>query len=172
MMKYISLLILLLSLSLPLFSTEKVNILGVEMEWDGYKVKESETDLDPYSTSFDDIGEGRFFQSEYPVDKERYIINQGNMGETEVIHIHSDNPGPIIYIVAGVHGDERAAWYAGIIMENATIRSGDISFLLPINREPRDETDTSILPRISIGVFLAPWMEPRLRKWPTPYFRI
>ena len=62
-MKYISLLILLLSLSLPLFSTEKVNILGVEMEWDGYKVKESETDLDPYSTSFDDIGEGMFFQS-------------------------------------------------------------------------------------------------------------
>ena len=73
MMKYISLLILLLSFSFPLFSTEKVNILGVEMEWDGYKVKESETDLDPYSTSFDDIGEGRFFQSEYPVDKERYF---------------------------------------------------------------------------------------------------
>ena len=80
MMKYISLLILLLTFSFPLFSTEKVNILGVEMEWDGYKVKESETDLDPYSTSFDDIGEGRFFQSEYPVDKERYTINQGNMG--------------------------------------------------------------------------------------------
>ena len=32
MMKYISLLILLLSFSFPLFSTEKVNILGVEME--------------------------------------------------------------------------------------------------------------------------------------------
>ena len=134
MMKYISLLILLLSFSFPLFSTEKVNILGVEMEWDGYKVKESETDLDPYSTSFDDIGEGRFFQSEYPVDKERYTINLGNMGETEVIHIHSDNPGPIIYIVAGVHGDERAAWYAGIIMENATIRSGDLYILSPANK--------------------------------------
>ncbi|MGN1164383.1 MAG: succinylglutamate desuccinylase/aspartoacylase family protein [Candidatus Ornithospirochaeta sp.] len=110
-----------------------VTVEGVEMEWDGYRVKESESDLDPYSTSFDDIGEGRFFQSSYPVEKETYTINQGNLGESEVVHIKGSAPGPVIYIVAGVHGDEKAAWYAGIMLESVTISSGDLYILSPAN---------------------------------------
>ena len=117
----------------PLFS-ETVTILGVEMEWDGYRVKESDTDLDPYTTTFDDIEECRFFQNIYPVEREWYTINEGEYGETEVLHISSPNPGPTIYIVAGVHGDERAAWYAGIIMVNATIKCGDLYILAPANK--------------------------------------
>ena len=131
------LLISLLFLS-PLFAEsgemETITILGVEMEWDGYKVKESESDLDPYTTTFNDIGEGRFFQVEYPVERESYSINSGEYGETEVVHIHSLNPGPSIYIVAGVHGDERAAWYAGIMMGKATIKCGDLYILAPANK--------------------------------------
>lgn len=118
----------------PLFSSETVTILGVEMEWDEYRVKESDTDLDPYTTTFDDIEEGRFFQNIYPVEREWYTINEGEYGETEVLHISSPNPGPTIYIVAGVHGDERAAWYCGIIMENATIKCGDLYILSPANK--------------------------------------
>lgn len=111
-----------------------VSILGVEMEWDGYKVKESETDLDPYITTFDDIENNRFFTKVYPVGRETYTINSSNYGETEVVHILSPNPGPVIYIVAGVHGDEKAAWYAGIMLEKATIKCGELYILSPANK--------------------------------------
>ena len=110
-----------------------ITVEGVEMKWDGYRVKESESDLDPYMVTFDDIGEGRFFQTEYPVERETYAINQGNLGESEVLHIKGEEPGPAIYIVAGVHGDEKAAWYAGIMLKNATISSGDLYILSPAN---------------------------------------
>ena len=121
----------------PLYSESgknTVTILGVEMEWDGYKVKESESDLNPYETSFDDIGENRFFITEYPVERETYTINENEVGETKVVHISSPVPGPVIYIVAGVHGDEKAAWYAGVMLENATIKCGDLYILSPANK--------------------------------------
>ena len=121
----------------PLYSESgksTVTILGVEMEWDGYKVKESESDLNPYETSFDDIGENRFFVTEYPVERETYTINENEVGETEVVHISSPVSGPVIYIVAGVHGDEKAAWYAGVMLENATIKCGDLYILSPANK--------------------------------------
>ena len=121
----------------PLYSESgksTVTILGVEMEWDGYKVKESESDLNPYETSFDDIGENRFFVTEYPVERETYTINENEVGETEVVHISSPISGPVIYIVAGVHGDEKAAWYAGVMLENATIKCGDLYILSPANK--------------------------------------
>ena len=104
------------------------------MEWDGYRVKESESDIDPYETSFDDIGENRFFTREYPVERETYTINENELGETEVMHISSPTSGPVIYVVAGVHGDEKAAWYAGVMLENAKIKCGDLYILSPANK--------------------------------------
>lgn len=121
----------------PLYSESgksTVTILGVEMEWDGYRVKESESDIDPYETSFDDIGENRFFTREYPVERETYTINENELGETEVVHISSPTSGPVIYVVAGVHGDEKAAWYAGVMLENAKIKCGDLYILSPANK--------------------------------------
>ena len=121
----------------PLYSEcgkSTVTILGVEMEWDGYRVKESESDIDPYETSFDDIGENRFFTREYPVERETYTINENELGETEVVHISSPTSGPVIYGVAGVHGDEKAAWYAGVMLENAKIKCGDLYILSPANK--------------------------------------
>ena len=137
-MKYSLLFILIFCFLLfPLYSESgksTVTILGVEMEWDGYRVKESESDIDPYETSFDDIGENRFFTREYPVERETYTINENELGETEVVHISSPTLGPVIYIVAGVHGDEKAAWYAGVMLENATIKCGDLYILSPANK--------------------------------------
>lgn len=136
-MKKITLLIIILFSLTLLFASEEgwttITVFGEEMEWDGYRVKESETDLDPYATSFSDIAEDRFFTENYPVEKETYTINKGNFGETEVVHIKSPNPGAVIYIVAGVHGDEKAAWYAGIILKSATIKEGELYILSPAN---------------------------------------
>ena len=69
MKRLISITLILLSVAL-LFSEEsevwkKVEICGVEMEWDGYRVKEDGSDLDPYTTLFSDIAEDHFFQEEY-----------------------------------------------------------------------------------------------------------
>lgn len=137
-MKYSLLFVLIFCFFLfPLYSESgksTVTILGVEMEWDGYRVKESESDIDPYETSFDDIGENRFFTREYPVERETYTINENELGETEVVHISSPTSGPVIYVVAGVHGDEKAAWYAGVMLENATIKCGDLYILSPANK--------------------------------------
>ena len=112
----------------PLYSESgknTVTILGVEMEWDGYKVKESESDLNPYETSFDDIGENRFFITEYPVERETYTINENEVGETKVVHISSPVPGPVIYIVAGVHGDEIAALFFCFMLKKDTMKGGE-----------------------------------------------
>ena len=137
-MKYSLLFVLIFCFFLfPLYSESgksTVTILGVEMEWDGYRVKESESDIDPYETSFDDIGENRFFTREYPVERETYTINENELGETEVMHISSPTSGPVIYVVAGVHGDEKAAWYAGVMLENAKIKCGDLYILSPANK--------------------------------------
>ena len=137
-MKYSLLFVLIFCFFLfPLYSESgksTVTILGVEMEWDGYRVKESESDIDPYETSFDDIGENRFFVIEYPVERETYTINENELGETEVVHISSPTSGPVIYVVAGVHGDEKAAWYAGVMLENAKIKCGDLYILSPANK--------------------------------------
>ena len=137
-MKYSLLFVLIFCFFLfPLYSESgksTVTILGVEMEWDGYRVKESESDIDPYETSFDDIGENRFFTREYPVERETYTINENELGETEVVHISSPTSGPVIYVVAGVHGDEKAAWYAGVMLENVTIKCGDLYILSPANK--------------------------------------
>lgn len=137
MKRLISISLILFSVAL-LFSEEsevwkKVEICGVEMEWDGYRVKEDGSDLDPYTTLFSDIAEDHFFQEEYNTRKESYLINRGDVGESEVIHIKGEEEGPVIYIVAGVHGDERAAWYAGIMLENVTIEKGEVYILSPAN---------------------------------------
>ena len=68
------------------------------------------------------------------MERETYTINENEVGETEVVHISSPVSGPVIYIVAGVHGDEKAAWYAGVMLENATIKCGDLYILSPANK--------------------------------------
>ena len=40
----------------------------------------------------------------------RYKIGEGTTEENEVVKIVSENPGPTVYIVGGIHGDELAGW--------------------------------------------------------------
>ena len=53
--------------------------------------------------------------------------------ETEVVHIKGAEEGKTVYIVAGVHGDEIAAWYAGRLLRGATIKAGELYVVAPAN---------------------------------------
>lgn len=41
----------------------------------------------------------------------------------------------MIYLVAGTHGDEKAGWYAGLLLREATISCGDLYVLSIANRQ-------------------------------------
>lgn len=111
---------------------QTVTIGGEEMEWNGYVVKEPEGDLDIQSMSFSDFGDG-LFEQEYPVTVDSYLLTPGEITEAEVYHIKGQEEGPTVYIVAGVHGDERAAWYTGMLLRNVTLARGDLYVLAPAN---------------------------------------
>ena len=92
---------------------------------------EPDSKLDIFDMKFSDFGD--FFEEEYPVTVSSYTIAQGTAAETTVWHIHSENEGPTIYISGGIHGDERAAWYAGVLMKDCTISCGDLYVLSQAN---------------------------------------
>lgn len=97
---------------------------------DGYVV-EPDSKLDIFNMSFEDFGS--FFTQTYPVTVTEYDIAVGEPTQTTVYHIHSENPGKTVYISGGIHGNEVAAWYAGVLMKNATIKSGDLYVLSRAN---------------------------------------
>lgn len=92
---------------------------------------EPDSKLDIFDMKFSDFGD--FFEEEYSVEVSSYTIVQGSAAETTVWHIHSENEGPTIYISGGIHGDERAAWYAGVLMKDCTISCGDLYVLSQAN---------------------------------------
>lgn len=109
-----------------------ITIQGVEMLWDGYRVKEPVVDLDIDAMTFADFGESLFPET-YPVTAETYTLCPGEIMETEVVHIKAEQEGPVIYVVAGVHGDEVAAWYAGRLLRKATLKAGELYVVAPAN---------------------------------------
>lgn len=109
-----------------------ITIGGEQMLWNGYRVQEPACDLDISTMSFSDFGDD-FFVETYPVSVETYLLAEGELTEATVYHITSEQPGKTVYIVAGVHGDERAAWFAGTLLRSATIRCGELYVLAPAN---------------------------------------
>ena len=109
-----------------------VTIFGVEMLWDGYKVKEPDGKLDIDAMRFADFGEDLFAET-YPSETERYTLCAGEITEAEVVHIKGAEEGPVLYIVAGVHGDEIAAWYAGRLLRNVSLKAGELYLIAPAN---------------------------------------
>ena len=110
---------------------QKVVVAGETVLWDGYKALEPDSKLDIWNMKPSDFGE--FFSKTFEVTKDSYKLMEGTLMETEVVHIHSENEGPCVYIVGAVHGDEKAAWYAAILTEQATISCGDLYILAPAN---------------------------------------
>ena len=110
---------------------QTVTVCGVEVLWNGYSAIEPDSYLDIRDMDFSDFG--AFFEEQYEVELSSYKLMEGELTETEVVHIHSENQGPTIYVVGAVHGDEKAAWYTAILLEKATIKSGDLYLLAPAN---------------------------------------
>ena len=76
---------------------------------------------------------GDHFLTDYPVQTETYNIAVGTEMENEVLVIKGEQEGPSIYIVAGVHGDEQAAWETGKQLEKIGIKAGTLYILAPAN---------------------------------------
>ena len=110
-----------------------LDIAGEKVAWDGTWILEPESRLDGLEMDYGDVGYGKFNHS-YPVMVSTRKLLEGTPEEVVEYHIHSDNPGPAVYIVAGIHGDERAAWYAGqLLQRKVTIKSGDLYIIAPAN---------------------------------------
>lgn len=110
---------------------QRVVVAGTEVLWDGYRAVEPDSRLDVSGMAFSDFGIS--VTEEYPVTRESYPIMEGTVMETEVVHIHSTASGPAIYIVGGVHGDEKAAWYSAMLLRDITVSCGDLYILVPAN---------------------------------------
>ena len=115
----------------------EVEINGNKFMTDGYLVQEPECTVDIDTANFSDFGE--HFTEEYPVTVDTYKLLEGTDYEMEVYHIASENPGETVYIVGGVHGDERAGWFAGKLLRKATISSGELYVLAPANAKGAKE---------------------------------
>ena len=110
---------------------QRITIAGETIVWDGYRAVEPKDDWDIWSMSLSDVGP--FFEEVFEVETSSYKIMEGQLTETEVLHMHSAAEGPCVYIVGAVHGDERAAWYAALLLKQASISCGDLYILVPAN---------------------------------------
>lgn len=52
---------------------------------------------------------------------EKLPILPGEPEETELFVIHSGQPGPCIFVVGGIHGDETAGWMAAERLQNQAV---------------------------------------------------
>ena len=108
-----------------------VAIGGETFAYDGYRVIEPEVTFDIYAKTVRDFVDD--FNADYPVVRESYLLTPGTDTETTVVKIAGAEPGPTVYVAAGIHGDERAAWYAGLMLQNASIKAGTLYVLAPAN---------------------------------------
>ena len=114
--------------------TEEPNTVVIDGEvflYDGFSVVEPEVTFDIYEKTVSDFVDD--FDTVYEVDRESYLLTPGADTETTVVKITGREPGPVVYVAAGIHGNERAAWYAGLMLQNATIKAGTLSVLAPAN---------------------------------------
>lgn len=88
-------------------------------------------DFNPKEMLPEDFGD--YFKTDYDSKTETYKIAEGTQWENEVVHISGEEEGSVIYIIAGVHGDEEAAWRTGELLEKISIRAGDLYVVAPAN---------------------------------------
>ena len=116
--------------------TEEPNTVTIDGEvflYDGFSVVEPEVTFDIYEKTVSDFVDD--FDTVYEVDRESYLLTPGADTETTVVKIVGKEPGPVVYVAAGIHGNERAAWYAGLMLQNVTIKAGTLYVLAPANAQ-------------------------------------
>lgn len=91
----------------------------------------------PYSFNPDEMSAsdfGDYFSEKYDSTVSTYKLLEGDKYETEVTVIKSPNAGPSVYVIAGIHGDEEAAWQAGKLLKRVTVKSGTLYVIAPANK--------------------------------------
>ena len=88
-------------------------------------------DFDPDSMQPSDFGD--YFTQSYDCETETYTLLPGDSFRNEVTVIRGAEDGPSVYVVAGVHGDEEAAWQTGKLLKKIGIRAGTLYILAPAN---------------------------------------
>lgn len=73
------------------------------------------------------------FESQFHTEKEEYLLLEGTPEENTVQILRGKEEGATVYIVAGVHGDEKAGWLAGKLLKQATLKAGTLRILSPAN---------------------------------------
>lgn len=73
-------------------------------------------------------------ETEYPTQYSFYSLLPGDELEITVHVLEGEAEGPALYIVGGTHGDELAGWYAGALLEKATVQAGTVYLAAPLNR--------------------------------------
>lgn len=64
-----------------------------------------------------------------------YPFMEGTPEENTVTVITSERPGPCVYVIGGVHGDELAGWKAALrLKDEAALTCGTLYILAPVNR--------------------------------------
>lgn len=98
-------------------------------------------DFDPDAMEAKDFGD--YFTASYSdCQRTTYPILEDSDYENEVTQITGAEEGAVIYVIAGVHGDEEAAWRTGNLLKKIDIKAGTLYVLSPANpwgaeQEPR-----------------------------------
>jgi len=76
---------------------------------------------------------GSCFETKFHTDGAEYALLEGTQEENRVLTLRGEENGPVLYVVAGVHGDETAGWLAGNLLKQATLKAGTLHILSPAN---------------------------------------
>lgn len=90
-------------------------------------------DFNPKNMIPSDFGD-HFLNCDYPTTVSTYKIGAGADIENEVTVLKGVEDGPVVYVVAGIHGDEQAGWEAGEQLKKISIKAGTLYILSPANR--------------------------------------
>lgn len=78
---------------------------------------------------------GDYFAQDYEgTTVTTYELGAGTQLSNTVTCLQAQTPGETIYIIAGVHGDEEAAWQTGELLKKISLKAGTLYILAPANR--------------------------------------
>lgn len=125
----VSLLLTLLCLlpmqSLAELQTVHVPSLGTSFPFEGQRVVEPETTVQP-----DDLRPDAYGFEPAPPRQPHSLLLPGTLAETPLYRLEGAAPGPTVFVVGGTHGDERAGWYAGLLLRRIALKRGTL-WLIP-----------------------------------------
>ena len=105
--------------------TVHVPSLGASFPFEGQRAVEPETTLQP-----DDLRPEDYGFATAPERQPHSLLLPGTPAETALYRLEGAASGPSIFLVAGTHGDERAGWYAALMLRRIAMKRGTL-WLIP-----------------------------------------